>query len=62
MVARSIGVTRSIVRKVRAPQRRVAGNTRPSRDEDQCHSDDAGGGFTAVDGVKRANSTRSKAK
>ena len=29
------------VRKVRAPQRRVAGNTRPSRDEDQCHSDDA---------------------
>jgi hypothetical protein len=29
------------VRKVRAPQRRVAGNSRPSRDEDQCHSDDA---------------------
>jgi hypothetical protein len=32
------------VRKVRAPQRRVAGNTRPPRGEDQCHSDDAGGG------------------
>jgi len=29
------------VRKVRAPQRRVAGNARPSQDEDQCHSDDA---------------------
>ena len=29
------------VRKVRAPQRRVAGNARPPRDEDQCHSDDA---------------------
>jgi hypothetical protein len=32
------------VRKVRAPQRRVAGNARPSRDEDQCHSDDAAAG------------------
>jgi hypothetical protein len=32
------------VRKVRAPQRRVAGNSRPSRDEDQCHSDDAARG------------------
>ena len=30
------------VRKVRAPQRRVAGNARPPRGEDQCHSDDAG--------------------
>ena len=30
------------VRKVRAPQRRVAGNSRPPRGEDQCHSDDAG--------------------
>jgi hypothetical protein len=50
------------VRKVRAPQRRVAGNTRPSRDEDQCHSDDAVGRREPGDGVKRANSTRSKAK
>ena len=40
--ATPVGVTRTaVVRKVRAPQRRVAGNTRPSRDEDQCHSDDA---------------------
>ncbi len=29
------------VRKVRAPQRRVAGNSRPPRGEDQRHSDDA---------------------
>ena len=32
------------VRKVRAPQRRVAGNSRPPRGEDQRHSDDAGFG------------------
>ena len=30
------------VRKVRAPQREVAGNSRPPRGEDQRHSDDAG--------------------
>ena len=30
------------VRKVRAPQRRVVGNTHPPRGEDQRHSDDAG--------------------
>ena len=30
------------VRKVRAPQRKVAGNARPPRGEDQRHSDDAG--------------------
>ena len=41
------------VRKVRAPQRRVAGNARPSRDEDQCHSDDAGRRRKPVGGVKR---------
>ena len=39
------------VRKVRAPQRRVAGNSRPPRGEDQCHSDDAGVRKEA--GVKR---------
>jgi hypothetical protein len=32
------------VRKVRAPQRRVAGNTRPPRGEDQRHSDDVATG------------------
>jgi hypothetical protein len=42
------------VRKVRAPQRRVAGNTRPSRDEDQCHSDDA------VAGASRSRSETGK--
>ena len=41
------------VRKVRAPQRRVAGNARPSRDEDQCHSDDAGRRRKPAVGVKR---------
>jgi len=40
----------------------VAGNTRPSRDEDQCHSDDAVADPRVGGGVKRANSTRSKAK
>ena len=44
MAARRRGQPRSGVRNVRAPQRRVAGNARPSRDEDQCHSDDAVGG------------------
>jgi hypothetical protein len=38
------------VRKVRAPQRRVVGNTHPPRGEDQRHSDDAGDSFA---GVKR---------
>ncbi len=42
MVARRRG-NPSGVRKVRAPQRRVAGNPRPPRGEDQRHSDDAGG-------------------
>jgi len=41
------------VRKVRAPQRRVAGNARPSRDEDQCHSDDADRRRKPSVGVKR---------
>jgi hypothetical protein len=41
------------VRKVRAPQRRVAGNARPSRDEDQCHSDDADHRREPAVGVKR---------
>jgi hypothetical protein len=41
------------VRKVRAPQRRVAGNARPSRDEDQCHSDDAVHRRKPAVGVKR---------
>jgi hypothetical protein len=41
------------VRKVRAPQRRVAGNARPSRDEDQCHSDDADHRRKPAVGVKR---------
>ena len=45
MAARHVGGDPvSGVRKVRAPQRRVAGNARPSRDEDQCHSDDAAAG------------------
>ena len=48
MVARRPGQPGG-VRKVRAPQRRVAGNARPPRGEDQCHSDDAGFGA----GVKR---------
>ena len=42
MVARRRG-NPSGVRTVRAPQRRVAGNPRPPRGEDQRHSDDAGG-------------------
>jgi hypothetical protein len=41
------------VRKVRAPQRRVAGNARPSRDEEQCHSDDADHRRELAIGVKR---------
>ena len=41
------------VRKVRAPQRRVAGNARPSQDEDQCHSDDADHRRESAVGVKR---------
>ena len=45
MVARHVGALPGDgVRKVRAPQRRVAGNTRPPRGEDQCHSDDAESG------------------
>ena len=52
MAARHVGATRRGVRKVRAPQRRVAGNARPSRDEDQCHSDDAAAGASRC-GVKR---------
>ena len=36
------------VRKVRAPQRRVAGNARPPQGEDQCHSDDAVGGASRL--------------
>jgi hypothetical protein len=62
MVARRDGATRSGVRKVRAPQRRVAGNARPPQGEDQCHSDDAVDRREPADGVKRANSTWSKAK
>ena len=42
MVARRRG-NPSVVRKVRAPQRRVAGNSRPPRGEDQRHSDDVVG-------------------
>ena len=43
------------VRKVRAPQRRVAGNARPPRGEDQRHSDDAGAGAL---GPRRRSETR----
>jgi hypothetical protein len=56
------GATSAVVRKVRAPQRRVAGNARPPQGEDQCHSDDAARRREPAGGVKRANSTRSKAK
>jgi hypothetical protein len=34
-------------RKVRAPRRRVAGNTRPPRGEDQCHRDESPGSASA---------------
>ena len=40
-------------RKVRAPQRRVAGNARPSRGEDKCHRDAAAPGATRERKVKR---------
>src|SRR5687767_15190432 len=33
-------------RKVRTPRRRVAGNTRPPRGEDQCHRDEPAGRAT----------------
>jgi hypothetical protein len=54
MAARHVGGNpEKGVRKVRAPQRRVAGNARPSRDEEQCHSDDADRRREPVIGVKR---------
>ncbi len=40
-------------RKVRAPQRRVAGNARPPRGEDQCHRDVARAGLSPNRDVKR---------
>src|SRR4029077_14945920 len=45
------------VRKVRAPQRTVAGNARPPRGEDQRHSDDA---FPNGPGARRAGVKRGK--